>query len=91
MFSRHLPFSDLYESLIFLSWDFSIFHLSTIISPSVLFTQGFDTSSLLAKIHQSTILVPALQSHWLMMHVSMMILSYATLLGASLLSIIILI
>ncbi|KAF1891547.1 hypothetical protein Lal_00015143, partial [Lupinus albus] len=40
----------------------------TIISPSVLFTQGFDTSSLLAKIHQSTILVPALQSHWLMMH-----------------------
>jgi len=25
-FSGHLPFSDLYESLIFLSWGFSIFH-----------------------------------------------------------------
>ncbi|KAE9610897.1 putative cytochrome c assembly protein [Lupinus albus] len=99
IFSSHLPFSDLYESLIFLSWGFSIFHmlpclqnhLSTIIAPSVLFTQGFATSGLLTKIHQSTILVPALQSHWLMMHVSMMILSYAALLCGSLLSVAILV
>nr|QHD47243.1 cytochrome c heme attachment protein [Dalbergia oliveri] len=27
IFSGHLPFSDLYESLIFLSWGFSIFHM----------------------------------------------------------------
>nr|ABN08795.1 Cytochrome c assembly protein [Medicago truncatula] len=78
-FSGHLPFSDLYESLIFLSWGFSIFHmvpcfkkeknlLSTIIAPSVIFTQGFATSGLLTKMHQSVILVPTLQSHWLMMH-----------------------
>ena len=98
----HLPLSNLYESLIFLSWGFSIFHmvpcfkkeknlLSTIIAPSVIFTQGFATSGLLTKMHQSVILVPALQSHWLMMHVSMMILGYAALLCGSLLSVAILV
>nr|QVX30639.1 cytochrome c heme attachment protein [Camoensia scandens]UWV19120.1 cytochrome c heme attachment protein [Camoensia scandens] len=98
IFSGHLPFSDLYESLIFLSWGFSIFHmipclkkyknhLSTIIAPSVIFTQGFATSGLLTEMHQSAILVPALQSHWLMMHVSMIILGYAALLCGSLLSV----
>ncbi|RYR33850.1 hypothetical protein Ahy_A10g048500 [Arachis hypogaea] len=44
--------------------------LSAIIAPSVIFTQGFATSGVLTEIHQSAILVPALQSHWLMMHVS---------------------
>nr|YP_009767718.1 cytochrome c biogenesis protein [Neoapaloxylon tuberosum]QIS98336.1 cytochrome c biogenesis protein [Neoapaloxylon tuberosum] len=100
IFSGHLPLSDLYESLIFLSWSFSVFnmilsftfkkhknHLSTIIAPSVILTQGFATSGLLIKMHQSTILVPALQSHWLMMHVSMMVLGYAALLCGSLLSV----
>nr|YP_009771710.1 cytochrome c heme attachment protein [Zollernia splendens]QIT02495.1 cytochrome c heme attachment protein [Zollernia splendens] len=102
IFSGHLPFSDLYESLIFLSWAFSIFHmvpcfkkhknhLNTIIAPSVIFTQGFATSGFLTEIHQSAILVPALQSHWLMMHVSMMILGYAALLCGSLLSVAILV
>ncbi|YP_538819.1 cytochrome c biogenesis protein (chloroplast) [Glycine max] len=103
VFSGHLPFSDLYESLIFLSWTFSIFYmvpyfkksknyyLNTIITPSVIFTQGFATSGLLTKMHESLILVPALQSHWLMMHVSMMILGYATLLCGSLLSVAILV
>nr|YP_009865153.1 cytochrome c heme attachment protein [Alchemilla argyrophylla]YP_009865240.1 cytochrome c heme attachment protein [Alchemilla pedata]QKE47224.1 cytochrome c heme attachment protein [Alchemilla argyrophylla]QKE47311.1 cytochrome c heme attachment protein [Alchemilla pedata] len=93
----HLPLSDLYESLIFLSWGFSIIHmipyfkkqqthLSAITAPSVIFTQGFTTSGFLNEMHQSTILVPALQSHWLMMHVSMMVLGYAALLCGSLLS-----
>nr|YP_010512602.1 cytochrome c biogenesis protein [Baptisia leucophaea]AJE71965.1 cytochrome c biogenesis protein [Baptisia bracteata]AJE72391.1 cytochrome c biogenesis protein [Baptisia alba]UXL84009.1 cytochrome c biogenesis protein [Baptisia leucophaea] len=102
IFLSHLPFSDLYESLIFLSWCFSIFHmipwlkkhknhLSTIIAPSVMFTQGFATSGLLTEMNQSAILVPALQSHWLMMHVSMMILGYAALLCGSLLSVAILV
>ncbi|KAL1356057.1 hypothetical protein HN51_008038 [Arachis hypogaea] len=96
--SGHLPFSDLYESFIFLSWGFSIFHivfcfkkhkndLSAIIAPSVIFTQGFATLGVLTEIHQSAILVPALQSHWLMMHVSMMIFGYAALLCGSLLSV----
>nr|QFR17733.1 cytochrome c heme attachment protein [Chandrasekharania keralensis] len=95
--SRHFPLSNLYESLIFLSWALYILHtipkiqnskndLSTITTPSTILTQGFATSGLLTEMHQSTILVPALQSQWLMMHVSMMLLSYATLLCGSLLS-----
>nr|QFO88467.1 cytochrome c heme attachment protein [Silene littorea]QFO88791.1 cytochrome c heme attachment protein [Silene littorea] len=99
---KHLPLSDLYESLIFLSWSFYIIHmipyfknkknnLSTITSPSAIFTQGFVTSGLLTEMHQSSILVPALQSHWLMMHVSMMVLGYAALLCGSLLSVALLI
>nr|QXF29212.1 cytochrome c heme attachment protein [Achnatherum inebrians] len=95
--SGHFPLSNLYESLIFLSWALYILHmipkiqnskndLSRITTPSTILTQGFATSSLLTEMHQSTILVPALQSQWLMMHVSMMLLSYATLLCGSLLS-----
>nr|YP_010389045.1 cytochrome c heme attachment protein [Cypripedium palangshanense]UPQ44366.1 cytochrome c heme attachment protein [Cypripedium palangshanense] len=96
--SGHFPLSNLYESLIFLSWSFSIIHmipylgnhkndLSAIIAPSAIFTQGFATSGLSIEMHQSAILVPALQSQWLMMHVSMMLLSYAALLCGSLLSV----
>nr|YP_009755453.1 cytochrome c biogenesis protein [Sinomenium acutum]QIP53895.1 cytochrome c biogenesis protein [Sinomenium acutum]WCP17049.1 cytochrome c heme attachment protein [Sinomenium acutum] len=96
--SGHFPLSNLYESLMFLSWSFSIIHmipyfrnhkshLSAITAPSAIFTQGFVTSGLLTEMHQSTILVPALQSQWLMMHVSMMVLSYAALLCGSLLSV----
>nr|YP_010926882.1 cytochrome c heme attachment protein [Melocactus glaucescens]WKK45487.1 cytochrome c heme attachment protein [Melocactus glaucescens] len=99
---KHFPLSDLYESLIFLSWSFYIIHmifylkkqknnLSAIIAPSAIFTQGFATSGLLTEMHQSAILVPALQSQWLMMHVSMMVLGYAALLCGSLLSIALLI
>nr|YP_009129825.1 heme attachment to plastid cytochrome c [Vanilla planifolia]YP_009456278.1 heme attachment to plastid cytochrome c [Vanilla pompona]AID52160.1 heme attachment to plastid cytochrome c [Vanilla planifolia]AUJ22516.1 heme attachment to plastid cytochrome c [Vanilla pompona]QII90269.1 cytochrome c biogenesis protein [Vanilla planifolia] len=96
--SGHFPLSNLYESLIFLSWSFSIIHMipyflnqknyfSTITTPSVILTQGFSTSVLSNDMHQSAILVPALQSQWLMMHVSMMLLSYTALLCGSLLSI----
>nr|YP_009722634.1 cytochrome c biogenesis protein [Cypripedium calceolus]YP_010016112.1 cytochrome c biogenesis protein [Cypripedium tibeticum]YP_010693691.1 cytochrome c heme attachment protein [Cypripedium yunnanense]WAK83452.1 cytochrome c biogenesis protein [Cypripedium calcicola]WAK83537.1 cytochrome c biogenesis protein [Cypripedium farreri]WAK83622.1 cytochrome c biogenesis protein [Cypripedium fasciolatum]WAK83705.1 cytochrome c biogenesis protein [Cypripedium franchetii]WAK83960.1 cytochrome c bio len=96
--SGHFPLSNLYESLIFLSWSFSIIHmipylgnhkndLSAITAPSAIFTQGFATSGLSIEMHQSAILVPALQSQWLMMHVSMMLLSYAALLCGSLLSV----
>nr|ALG63336.1 cytochrome c biogenesis protein [Beta vulgaris subsp. vulgaris]UVF30910.1 cytochrome c biogenesis protein [Beta vulgaris subsp. maritima] len=100
---KHFPLSDLYESLIFLSWSFYLIHmipyffkkeknsLSAITAPSAIFTQGFATSGLLTEMHQSAILVPALQSQWLMMHVSMMVLSYAALLCGSLLSVTLLI
>nr|YP_009527459.1 cytochrome c biogenesis protein [Echinacanthus longzhouensis]AYA72952.1 cytochrome c biogenesis protein [Echinacanthus longzhouensis] len=98
IYSGHFPLSNLYESLIFLSWSFSLIHivpylkkkknfLSLIIGPSAILTQGFATSSLFAEIHESTTLVPALQSEWLIMHVSMMILGYAALLWGSLLSV----
>jgi cytochrome c-type biogenesis protein CcsB len=99
---KHFPLSDLYESLIFLSWSFYIIHmilffkkekknLSPITAPSAILTQGFATSGLLTEMHQSPILVPSLQSQWLMMHVSMMVLGYAALLCGSLLSITLLI
>nr|YP_009179642.1 cytochrome c heme attachment protein [Corymbia torelliana]AKC98553.1 cytochrome c heme attachment protein [Corymbia citriodora subsp. citriodora]AKC98892.1 cytochrome c heme attachment protein [Corymbia torelliana]AKC98976.1 cytochrome c heme attachment protein [Corymbia torelliana]AKC99060.1 cytochrome c heme attachment protein [Corymbia torelliana]AKC99144.1 cytochrome c heme attachment protein [Corymbia torelliana] len=98
IYSGHFPLSDLYESLIFLSWSFSVIHmvpyfkkhknyLSAITAPSTIFTQGFATSGLLTEMHQYQIVVPALQSQWLMMHVSMMILGYAALLCGSLLSV----
>nr|YP_010572515.1 cytochrome c heme attachment protein [Clerodendrum chinense]UZH34312.1 cytochrome c heme attachment protein [Clerodendrum chinense] len=98
IYSGHFPLSNLYESLIFLSWSFSFIYivpwfkknqnfLSTIIGPSAIFSQGFVTSGLLTEIHESAILVPALQSEWLIMHVSMMILGYAALLCGSLLSV----
>nr|AXN54334.1 CcsA [Epiblema grandiflorum] len=96
--SEHFPLSNLNESLIFLSWSFSILHMipylgnykkdfRAITAPSTFFTQGFATSSLSIEMHQPAILVPALQSQWLMMHVSMMLLSYAALLCGSLLSV----
>nr|UZF97188.1 cytochrome c biogenesis protein [Daphne sp. TX-2022a]UZF97189.1 cytochrome c biogenesis protein [Daphne sp. TX-2022a] len=100
IYSGHFPLSNLYESLIFLSWSFSIIHmvsyfhfkkhknaLSAITASSAIFTQGFVTSGLLTKMHQSALLVPALQSQWLMMHVSMMVFGYAALLCGSLLSV----
>nr|YP_009406803.1 cytochrome c biogenesis protein [Solenopsis bivonae]ASA39324.1 cytochrome c biogenesis protein [Solenopsis bivonae] len=97
IYSGHFPLSDLYESLIFLSWSFSLIHIvayfkknknvSAITASSTIFTQGFATSSLLSEIQKPEILVPALQSEWLIMHVSMMILSYAALLCGSLLSV----
>ncbi|MFS7920349.1 Cytochrome c biogenesis protein CcsA [Helianthus anomalus] len=98
IYSGHFPLSDLYESLIFLSWSFSLIHivpyfkirkndLTTITASITIFTQRFATSGLLNEIHKPTILVPALQSEWLIMHVSMMILSYTALLCGSLLSV----
>lgn len=100
IYLRHLPLSDLYESLLFLSWGFSIINIvtylkkkknhlsvSAITAPSTIFTQGFASSGFLTEMHQSAILVPALQSHWLMMHVSMMVLGYAALLCGSLFSV----
>nr|YP_010007515.1 CcsA [Passiflora rhamnifolia]QNR06358.1 CcsA [Passiflora rhamnifolia] len=98
IYLKHLPISDLYESLIFLSWGFSIIQmipyfkkhqnlLGVITAPSTFVTQSFATSGFLTDMHQSEILVPALQSQWLMMHVSMMILGYAALLCGSLLSV----
>nr|YP_010174675.1 cytochrome c heme attachment protein [Salvadora persica]QSJ55445.1 cytochrome c heme attachment protein [Salvadora persica] len=100
IYSGYFPLSNLYESLIFLSWSFSVIHillyfnqkhkndfLNTISTPSAIFSQGFATSGLLNKMPESVILVPALQSQWLMMHVSMMILGYGALLCGSLLSV----
>jgi cytochrome c-type biogenesis protein CcsB len=94
----HFPLSNLYESLIFLSWSFTLIHiileqnnntisLGAIISPITLFTNAFATFSLPQSMQKATALVPALQSNWLMMHVTVMLLSYAALFIGCLLSI----
>nr|QYB18678.1 cytochrome c biogenesis protein CcsA [Conocephalum conicum]QYB18765.1 cytochrome c biogenesis protein CcsA [Conocephalum conicum] len=100
--SGHFPLSNLYESFMFLSWSFTLIHLilenksqntwlGIITAPSAMLTHGFATLSLPKEMKESLFLVPALQSHWLMMHVTMMMLSYASLLCGSLLAIALLI
>ena len=61
--------------------------LGVILSPLSLLNFGFAFLSLPKEMQQATALVPALQSNWLMMHVTVMILSYAALLSGSILSI----
>ena len=94
----YFPLSNLYESLIFLSWGISTIHLiieyktksriiGAISSPILFFISGFSSLTLPVDMQKALPLVPSLQSNWLMMHVSMMMVSYAILIVGSLLSI----
>jgi cytochrome c-type biogenesis protein CcsB len=120
--SGHFPLSNLYESLMFLSWTLTTIHigldylvfwggefnklalgttntlmnknklfipllLGSITSPSALLTNAFAAFSLPKEMQEASPLVPALQSNWLMMHVTVMILSYGALILGSLLSV----
>lgn len=104
--SGHFPLSNLYESLMFLSWSCTSIHLlllsvfnnknqnlfmdkllGAVLAPCALFLNAFATFSLPKEMQQAGPLVPALQSNWLMMHVTVMIVSYAALILGSLLSI----
>ena len=98
VFHGYFPLSNLYESLLFLSWTLLTIHfylenktrsklLGPIIIPIVLLIDGFGGLTLPIEMQKASPLVPALQSNWLMMHVSLMMLSYATLITGSLLSI----
>lgn len=89
--SGHFPLSNLYESLLFLSWCLLILHiyietstknlfLGVLTSPALLCLIAFTDFSLPAELQRSGPLVPALQSNWLIMHVTVMIASYAALL-----------
>ena len=98
----YFPLSNLYESLLFLTWTLLSTYLvveyktkskligATLI-PVALLINGFANLTLPPEMQKASPLVPALQSNWLMMHVSMMMLSYATLIVGSLLSILFLI
>jgi cytochrome c-type biogenesis protein CcsB len=94
----YFPLSNLYESLIFLCWGLSSIHLfiefqtksrliGSISTPLMFFLSGFSSLTLPTEMQKALPLVPSLQSNWLMMHVSMMMISYATLIVGSLLSI----
>ena len=60
--------------------------IGSLIIPLTLLIQGFASLTLPMVMQKSSPLVPALQSNWLMLHVSMMMLSYATLMFGSLFS-----
>ena len=98
----YFPLSNLYESLLFLTWTLLTIYLylefktkskllGAILLPIALLINGFANLTLSADMQKSSPLVPALQSNWLMMHVSMMMLSYATLIIGSLLCILFLV
>lgn len=98
----YFPLSNLYESLLFLTWTLLTIYLyiesktnskliGAVLTPVALFINGFANLTLSADMQKSSPLVPALQSNWLMMHVSMMMLSYATLIMGSLLCILFLV
>ena len=92
----YFPLSNLYESLLFLTWTLLSIYLyvefktksklmGAILIPVALLINGFANLTLSADMQKASPLVPALQSNWLMMHVSMMMLSYGTLIMGSLL------
>ena len=100
--SGYFPLSNLYESLFFFTWGItfiglilesatSLNLLGAIITPLSMFIVVFATLSLPDGMQKAAPLVPALKSNWLMMHVSIMMFSYSTLIIGSLLSIVFLI
>ena len=100
--SGHFPLSNLYESLLFLAWCLVFLQiylenfmktlfLGVFTSPALLCLIAFTDLSLPEELQKSEPLVPALQSNWLVMHVTVMIASYAALLLGCLLSIVYLI
>ena len=96
--SGHFPLSNLFESLLFLSWGFTVSHfilekisnadfIGVITSPMSFLTNAFASFTLPHEMQKTTALIPALQSNWLMMHVTIMMMSYVALISGSLLSI----
>ena len=94
---QYFPLSNLYESLIFLTWGLTLTTsimekklktrlLGATLSPLSLAAIAFANLSLPHEMQQATSLVPALKSNWLMMHVSVMMISYVLLVVGCVLS-----
>jgi cytochrome c-type biogenesis protein CcsB len=94
----YFPLSNLYESLFFLTWGITAMHfvaermsrnrlVGVVTAPISMGIAAFATLTLPTEMQASAPLVPALKSNWLMMHVSVMMLSYATLMVGALLAI----
>jgi cytochrome c-type biogenesis protein CcsB len=94
----YFPLSNLYESLFFLAWGITTVHLiaenisgsrlvGVVTTPVAMGVTAFAALSLPPSMQLSEPLVPALKSNWLMMHVSVMMLSYAALMVGSLVAI----
>jgi cytochrome c-type biogenesis protein CcsB len=94
----YFPLSNLYESLFFLTWGITTVHLiaesssrsrlvGVVTAPVAMLIAAFATMTLPSQMQASEPLVPALKSNWLMMHVSVMMLSYSALMVGALLAI----
>ena len=100
--SGHFPISNLYESLCFLAWGCTLTQLlverswpsglvPAATTPMALVCVAFASFALPETLKNAAPLVPALRSSWLVMHVSVIMMSYAALLVGSLLSVAVLI
>jgi len=100
--SGHFPISNLYESLCFLAWASTLTQLlversypspvvAAAATPMALGGVAFASFALPDQLQQAAPLVPALRSSWLVMHVSVIMVSYAALLVGSLLSLAVLV
>lgn len=96
--SHYFPISNLYESLLFLAWGLSFGSLiikrtlktrliGAIVTPIVASIIAFASLILPEEMQKPIALIPALKSNWLLMHVSVMMVSYATLLIGCLFSV----
>lgn len=94
----YFPLSNLYESLFFLTWGITAMHfvaetmsksrlVGAFTAPAAMGITAFAALTLPKDMQVSEPLVPALKSNWLMMHVSVMMLSYSTLMVGALLAI----
>lgn len=94
----YFPLSNLYESLFFLAWGITTIHMiaennsgsrlvGVVTAPVAMGITAFATLTLPSEMQSAEPLVPALKSNWLMMHVSVMMLSYSALMVGSLLAI----
>jgi cytochrome c-type biogenesis protein CcsB len=94
----YFPLSNMYESLFFLCWGITTFHLiaerlgqsrlvGVVTAPVATGITAFATLTLPKEMQVSEPLVPALKSNWLMMHVSVMMMSYSALMVGALLAI----
>ncbi|MBE9078751.1 c-type cytochrome biogenesis protein CcsB [Romeria aff. gracilis LEGE 07310] len=94
----YFPLSNLYESLFFIAWGITAMHfiaertsdsrwVGVVTSPVAMAIAAFAALTLPDQMQVSEPLVPALKSNWLMMHVSVMLLSYAALMVGALLAV----
>ncbi len=94
----YFPLSNLYESLFFIAWGITAVHfvaerlsgsrwIGAVTSPVAMGISAFAALTLPDTMQVSEPLVPALKSNWLMMHVSVMLLSYSALMVGALIAI----
>jgi cytochrome c-type biogenesis protein CcsB len=94
----YFPLSNLYESLFFIAWGITAIHfvaermsqsrwIGAFTAPVAMAIAAFAALTLPDTMQVSEPLVPALKSNWLMMHVSVMLLSYAALMVGALIAI----